>query len=267
MFGTTAVADSQTIRPTVCNHCSALRAVSFGIDPQRYDAVRPGYPPEVVERLTGGCAATVLDVGAGTGLAGRSFAEVGCEVLAVEPDPRMAEVAREAGLDVEVSRFEEWEPGERRFDVAVCAQAWWWLDREVALTKCAAVLVPGGRLGVVWNAGGVLDPLTLALSEVYERVGRGKLREPMLPGGLSPDVQGDLEADDRFAKVALERFEWERRYPCDDWLAAACTFGDVIGADTETRAALLREVRAAIDQHGGYRDVAVITTLVTAVRR
>ena len=70
----------------------------------------------MIDGLIGLGGRRVLDVGSGTGKVGRLFAARGCEVLGVEPDERMADVARSHGLTVEVARVEEWEPAGRRFD-------------------------------------------------------------------------------------------------------------------------------------------------------
>jgi SAM-dependent methyltransferase len=241
------------------------RATSFGTDASRYNAVRPGYPSEIVERVASPGDA-VLDVGAGTGLAGCVFADRGFEVVGVEPDTRMAEVAPSRGLSVECARFEDWDANGRHFDVVICAQAWWWLDRVVAIPKIAELLRPGGRLAVFWNSGGASDPVTVELAETYERIGGGSVREPMLPGGFRPGVEDELLSSPFFVDVATELFEWNRRYSRDEWIEAACTFSDVIGLTPEVRDELLTQARDVIDRHGGHRDVAVRTTLVTATR-
>jgi trans-aconitate methyltransferase len=89
-------------------HDDRRRAVSFGDDPAAYDRERPSYPPALIDELMATGPRRVLDVGCGTGKAGRLLAARGCEVLGVEADPRMAAVARAHGLEVEVARFEEW---------------------------------------------------------------------------------------------------------------------------------------------------------------
>ncbi len=241
------------------------RATSFGSDAARYNTVRPGYPPEIVERLARP-GDTVLDIGAGTGLATRMFAERGFDVVGVEPDSRMVEVATEEGLSVERARFEDWDARGRRFDLVTCAQAWWWLDRAVAIPKIAELLRPGGHLGVFWNSGGASDPLTIELAETYERIGAGAVREPMLPGGFRPAVEDDLVSSAQFVDLATEHFKWTRTYMRDEWVDAACTFSDVIRAAPAIRDALLAEIRAVIDRRGGHREVKVVTTLVAATR-
>ena len=81
-------------------------AESFGAEAEQYDRTRPGYPPALIDDLLSGGARDVLDIGCGTGIAGRLFLARGCQVLGVEPDARMAGVAGTQGLTVEVARFE-----------------------------------------------------------------------------------------------------------------------------------------------------------------
>jgi SAM-dependent methyltransferase len=194
--------------------------------------------------------------------------------LGVEADERMAAFARDSGIPVETGYFEDWQPRGRIFDLVICAQAWWWLDLPAALSKIAEVLAPGGRLGIFWNVGAREDELALALRDIYDRaaaeaarVGAERVREPMLPAAYEPDPRQDIQTDERFRDIEALRWEWVRRYTRDEWLAAAATFGDVIALPREQREDLLAEVGAAIDKHGGAREVSVVTALVTAVRR
>jgi SAM-dependent methyltransferase len=102
-------------------------AESFGSDAGRYDRARPGYPVALVDRIVdaspGAGTPQILDVGCGTGISGRLFQAAGCQVLGLDPDPRMAELARNSGLDVEVAKFEDWAPGDRTFDAVIAGLA------------------------------------------------------------------------------------------------------------------------------------------------
>jgi SAM-dependent methyltransferase len=109
----------------------------------------------------------VLDVGCGTGIVGRLFQAADCRMLGVDPDPRMAELARQGGLEVEVSTFEAWDPAGRRFDAIVAGQAWHWVDPVAGAAKAAQALRPGGRLAVFWNAFQPPADLNNAFGEAY----------------------------------------------------------------------------------------------------
>lgn len=92
-------------------------AESFGSDPERYERARPGYPDAMVNRIVAASLGPdVLDVGCGTGIAARQLQAAGCRVLGVDPDARMADLARRHGVDVEVAAFEAWDPAGRDFD-------------------------------------------------------------------------------------------------------------------------------------------------------
>jgi SAM-dependent methyltransferase len=92
----------------------------------------------------------VLDVGCGTGIAARQFQAAGGKVLGIEPDERMADFARQNGLEVEISPFEGWDPAGRAFDAVLSGQAWHWVDPVVGAAKAGQVLRPGGRVAVFW---------------------------------------------------------------------------------------------------------------------
>jgi predicted RNA methylase len=83
------------------------RAESFGAVAELYDRARPSYPPELIDTLLEDAPRHVLDVGCGTGIASTLLAAGGADVLGIEVDARMAEVARTKGLAVEVSSFEQ----------------------------------------------------------------------------------------------------------------------------------------------------------------
>ncbi len=63
-----------------------------------YDRVRPGYPSALIDdviSLAGlGPLARVLEIGSGTGKAMQAFVRRGLRVVAVEPGPSLAGVAR-----------------------------------------------------------------------------------------------------------------------------------------------------------------------------
>ena len=83
-------------------HANRARAESFGEDAELYHDVRPRYPAAMFDHLLAGGPVSVLDVGCGPGSLLELLAARGCTVLGVEPDARMAAVARGNGIEVEV---------------------------------------------------------------------------------------------------------------------------------------------------------------------
>jgi SAM-dependent methyltransferase len=154
-------------------HLDRVRAESFGSYAESYDRHRPPFPNKLVDDLVALAPKRVLDAACGTGLVARALAARGLPVVGVELDPRMAEIARRYGLDVEVARFEEWCDAGRRFDLVTFGDAWHWIDPQKGVAKVASILVPGGML-VRFFKGYVLAPDILAMLEpIYRTVAPG----------------------------------------------------------------------------------------------
>src|SRR5215468_8445010 len=148
------------------------RARLFDREAERYDRSRPSYPEALIDQVLGPSphGVAVLDVACGTGIASRQMARRRAQVLGVELNAGMAEIAARHGIPTEVAAFETWDPAGRTFDVVTCAQAWHWLDPEVSADKAVCVLRPGGRLCLFWNVGHYPGDLADALHAAYQRV-------------------------------------------------------------------------------------------------
>ena len=233
------------------------RADSFGGVARLYDQHRPRYPEPMLDELVGSAAVRVLDVGAGTGIASRQLLGRGVELLALEPDSRMASIAAEHGIDVEVATFEDWDDAGRTFDVILFAQSFHWVDPVVALPKIRRLLADGGRLALAWNRQFAVSPSRADFAEVYR-----DFLNPASPlvtatptGGTgsgmdSADVVAELEA----AGFAVQQLIYERgeQYSREQWLDLVFTYSNhlVLPAD---RAAEMRSRLAAVIGDGGVQ--------------
>ncbi|NUR91144.1 MAG: class I SAM-dependent methyltransferase [Nonomuraea sp.] len=250
-------------------------AESFGTDAERYDRARPRYPEPMVERLVATAPGTrVLDVGCGTGIAARQFQSAGCAVFGVEPDERMAQVARDLGLEVDVARFEDWDPAGRRFDAVVAATAWHWIDPVAGAAKAGAVLPAGGVLATFWNAFVLPAEVAEATAAAYQRVVPDSpldLRAMAAKGldGYDPALDRTAEgiaAAGGFADTERWRFGWEWTYSREAWLDQLPTTGGMAVLSPEQVAEVLKDVGAAIDGLGGSFTMSYRTVVAVAVR-
>jgi SAM-dependent methyltransferase len=148
-------------------HADRRRAEAFGLAADDYDRYRPRYPRSLIDGLVESGHLRALDVGAGTGIASAQLIEAGAEVLAVEPDSRMAQVATENGIHTEQATFEDWKPAGRSFDLVVFAQSFHWVPPQRALEKVASILRPGGRLALLSNRLTPVSPTRQGLDEAY----------------------------------------------------------------------------------------------------
>lgn len=250
-------------------------AQSFGMHAERYDRARPRYPEALVERIVAaGPGPDVLDVGCGTGIVTRQFRAADCRVLGVDPDARMAGLARQSGGEVEVATFEEWDPAGRDFDVVVAGQAWHWVDPVAGAAQAARVLRPGGLLAPFWNVFRYPPEVAEALVEVCER------ELPDVPFDFRAAVEGAADVYGRsFAKVADGireaaafgepehwEFDWEFFYTRDAWLDLMPTTGAFTRLPPDRMAKVLEGVGAAVDAMGGGFTMRYTTVAVTAVR-
>jgi SAM-dependent methyltransferase len=258
-------------------------AESFGTDAARYDRARPRYPQALVERVAGRHTPgdgvrqrgvhDVLDVGCGTGIAARQFQALGCAVVGVEPDARMAAFARSRGLPVDVATFETWDPDGRQFDAVISAQSWHWVEPVKGTAKAAAVLRPGGRLALFGHVyeppAEIAEPFAAAYRQwVPDSPFSGQpARRPLDAYRSMYAAFADAIRDSgRFDEPEQWRFDWEQAYTRDEWLDLLPTTGGLTQLPTDTAARILDAVGNAIDELGGSFTMPYVT-LATVARR
>ena len=253
------------------------RSRLFDQQAEAYDRFRPTYPDAVIDELLGPAPAglDVLDVGCGTGIASRQIVQRGAKVLGVELAPRMAEIARGHGIEVEIAAFEGWDAAGRTFDRVTSAQAWHWLDLPIATAKAASVLRPGGGLCLIWNAGCQPDDLADALEEVYASVvppGGHRLLRGYAANRLS-DVKARLDSEIDAVSAAPEFgapterwFPWTRTYQRDEWLDQLVSRSDHTTLEPAVRDRLFEAIGSVIDDHGGSFVMNFETVLIAATR-
>jgi SAM-dependent methyltransferase len=251
----------------------------FGEVADLYDRHRPTYPPALVDDLLAEAAVgegqRVLEVGAGTGKATELFAARGVGVLAVEPSPDMAAVARRRcaaypAVEIVESDFERLELRDEAFRLLYSAQAWHWIDPDVRYQRARAALAPGGILATFWNrpAWGPSE-LRDALGAAYRRFA------PEIPAdrGMHPDNPSPEGAEDWPAEIArapefsdpdVRFYRWSQDYGPAQYAGLIGTLSDIQLLEPTARAGLLHAVETAIFEHGGTLTMPLVTRLHTA---
>ena len=183
------------------------RNLVFGEDAESYDAARPTYPPGVVDLLVQGSPADGVDVGCGTGKAARLVAARGVAIEGLEPDARMAEIARRHGIPVTVTTIEEWDP--TPCDLLYAGQAWHWVQFDVAAQRAAGALRSGGRWAAFWNDELDSEPMATVHS-VYREVAPYLIidRARHEDRAMYAEIVGVMKATDAFEPVGRADVRW-----------------------------------------------------------
>lgn len=224
------------------------RAEVFGAAADLYDRYRPRYPQTLIAALVVGRGMRALDVGAGTGIASAQLMEAGAEVLAVEPDPRMAALAAEKGVRVEQSTFEDWQPTGRTFDLVVFAQSFHWMQPQRSLAKVASILAPGGRLALLSNRIIPTSPSRQDFDEIYAGlldVSDRRVVDAVHDDGLTDMLEGcGFTVERRHVTETVH-------YTTDDWVNQVLTFSNVLTLEPRVQA----ELRGRLEKRIGAKGV------------
>jgi ubiquinone/menaquinone biosynthesis C-methylase UbiE len=146
---------------------------------ERYDASRPGYPARVVDFITGtaglGPGAVVLEIGCGTGQLTERLTSSRFRLTAIDIGPSMIAAARrrlaDADVSFQVTSFEDLAAAAASLALVISSAAFHWIDPEVAFSKSARLLRPGGWLALLGTEERYDDPLEAALDDLWIRHG------------------------------------------------------------------------------------------------
>jgi SAM-dependent methyltransferase len=257
------------MQPRADLYLDRARADSFGAAARVYDALRPRYPARLINDIVMEGARTVLDVGAGTGIASEQLLANGVNVLAVEPDPRMAEIAKGKGIPIEIGTFETWGPAQRRFDLVVFGSSFHWVNPDIALPKAHRLLSSGGHLALMWNRLVPTHPTRSDLAEIYrDYMDPGS---PLVDGSSNGPIDTEHRTDRLIASITASGFTVEERtyprndhYPTEQWLDLAFTYSNHLVLAAEKAS----ELRSRLAERIGSKGVSVggDTLLILAIR-
>jgi SAM-dependent methyltransferase len=235
--------------------------MSFGAIAADYDRLRAGPPEAAVDWLLPAGCRVAVDLGAGTGLLTRALARKVPQVVAVEPDERMAAVlqARSAdeqftGIRVAQGRGEAIPLPDASADGVFASSAWHWLDPETAPREIARVLRDGGRLGVIWTSRdrgtdwvreveSFRDRLMGRADDHDDHEGRANRDGQWPPHRRVVSLPGDL-----FGSVESASFPFTRRMTIGDFVDMLGTYSGAITASQQDREAGLARARTVLEQ-------------------
>jgi SAM-dependent methyltransferase len=167
--------------------------------PSGYDANRPAPPDALLDVLCLEAQAErprlVVDLGSGTGLSTRVWAERADEAVGVEAGAEMRARAEEATSAANVRYVhgyaQETGLADGVADIVTCSQSFHWMEAEPTLAEVARILRPGGVFAAYdYDWPPVCNwEVEQAFSELVRRVGKAR----GIPAKLRYDKSGHLE--------------------------------------------------------------------------
>ncbi len=247
---------------------------------EAYAATRPSYPQQLVNAVVARsgltAASTMLEVGCGPGTATVSFAELGCRIVAIEPNPQFCLLAEEIcqqypNVEVVKTSLEEWEPQQERFDAVLAATSFHWIPPEIAYPKAAGSLRENGWLILLWNKE--LQP-PLATHEALREIYRRHAPELERPYEDAATVAGILTAMGQLVMESqlfhgAQQGQWlvESLLNIDDYLTLLTTYSPFLALDPDVQAALTSDLKRALQQIHGDTVPLTYTTAYQMAQR
>ncbi len=142
---------------------------SFERWPEDYERGRPGWPPEVVGVPGLPSAATVLDLGAGTGKLTRLLTQAFSRVVAIEPQYAMRRILNTLCPEAEAlaGTAEQIPLAGASVDAVFIAEAFHLFGNERSVAEIARILRPHGFLVLMWNVpAGPWEPSTAVVDRL-----------------------------------------------------------------------------------------------------
>ncbi|MBX9671342.1 MAG: class I SAM-dependent methyltransferase [Candidatus Obscuribacterales bacterium] len=142
-----------------------------------YAASRPSYPKEAIDFILTSCnlspSSLIVDVGCGTGISTRLFAERAVRLIGIEPNADMRRQAE--ALANEVGTRPEYRDGtaestgivDDSVDAVLSAQAFHWFNPDAALAEFYRILKPHGFVVLMWNERNESDNFTRGYGDLF----------------------------------------------------------------------------------------------------
>jgi SAM-dependent methyltransferase len=230
-----------------------------------YDAVRPTYPEALVEDILAFSSISgkgkILEVGCGSGQATLPFARRGYSMICLDIGPELLKLAAQKCQDFPwvnffCAAFEDWQPGEERFDLLLSATAFHWISPEIGYPKAASLLTDTGYIALFWNyhprpyTGFFVD-----VEEIYREI-LPDWSDPNSAPALDEDIQkteNEINSTGLFEPVIVKRYPWSRDYTTVEYLKLLNTHSDHYSLDPIVKEHLFRAIGALIEDKFGGR--------------
>jgi SAM-dependent methyltransferase len=239
---------------------------------EAYNKTRPRYPENLIHQVVKiaqlSTNSKILEVGCGPGTATVAFAQLGCPMICLEPNPDFFRLAQQncqpyPNVEIQNTSFEEWALETSKFDAVLAATSFHWISPEVGYQKAANALQTSGNLILLWNKE--LQPS----SEVYQRLSQiYQLYAPSLD--RYEDIKTQEEILRELGKMVIDSGKFkdlisgqvicEATYNVEEYLMLLNTYSPYLKLAPDTKKVLFAGLRQSIeDDFGGSLHLSYIS--------
>jgi SAM-dependent methyltransferase len=230
---------------------------------EAYNKARPRYPKDLISQVVAiaqlSSNSKILEVGCGPATATVSFAQLGCSMICLEPNPNFFQLAQQncqqyPNVEIQNTSFEEWVLEAENFDAVLAASSFHWIPPEVGYPKAANALQENGYLILLWNKE--LQPcyeVYQSLSSVYQayapsldRYEDSETQKEILKG------LGQMVTDSgQFKDMVSGHVESKVTYTVDKYLTLLNTYSPYLKLDSQSKETLFTGLRERIEHDFG----------------
>jgi SAM-dependent methyltransferase len=254
------------------------RRRSFELTAEAYDRFRPGYPDALFDDIRAYADLApddaILEIGCGTGRATLPVAAWGNPMIAIEPAPAMADVARRnlgshPNVDVRTARLEDESFDRGSFGLVTCAQTYHWLDRETRIRRIADALYHFGTAAIIANVQVTPEdtlPFFVRVQDVYTAVApdiahQGEFRKP-------DDLPGHpFDSSELFVDLEQRCHAWHWTLPTEQYIGLMQTHSPHAALPSDVRERLMAGIADLIDREFGGRVTEHHVAMVSLARK
>ncbi len=249
------------------------RSESFDKVAKIYDLARPGYPTQLIDDVINMAnfpdSGRILDIGTGTGKGTISLAQKGYTIHCIEPGENLIAIAKQylsiyPQVTFDITTFEDWKLQSTTFDLAISAQAFHWVNREIGFNKVAQALKDKGHIAFFWNFTSPSDaPVFAALKEAYQKYVPSTSNTHSI-SSLIEKRKNWINNSNLFHNLVIKEYPWSVDFNAEQYLNLLKTQTIYQQFTSEQKQDLSQDVREIINGHGGYLKRPYLSVLFLA---
>ncbi len=242
-----------------------------------YDKYRPGYPQEIIDSLISATGITedsdLLEIGCGSGKATSQLIGNGFNIIGIDPGEDLVRIGNERFKNENINfvkgRFEEYDFGQKKFNVIYAAQSFHWVPQPIGYKKCADILKDNGYITLFWNMYVLNDSDTdKELLEISKRYGgiADFVTEAECESRID-SIVSHIVGSNLFEKPTVIRKLWKHNYTSDEFYGFALTGNRFMQISDRDKKKAYNDIVALAEKNGGIIERTYLCVLYISKKK